>query len=163
MNSSFPLASINTVARSTFVNVLTSFKWTYYSFASSLAGAYLGGGHCAMSPFSLCLLVKRTKLIVPSHWNMPDSFDGFCSLWPLARCGFRRVGWGVCIHPVTYQHIMRGMHPPSHPPAPYTRIKYYLTWAWPLIESPEKRGRGNNLLNDQLNQIFVNKHGLWWE
>ena len=20
--------------------------------------------------------------MVPSDWNMPDSFDGFCSLWP---------------------------------------------------------------------------------
>ena len=37
-------SSLNTVARSTFIKVFTSFEITYYPFTSSYAGAFLGAG-----------------------------------------------------------------------------------------------------------------------
>ena len=43
------------------------------------AGAYLGG---AVVPCPLPPVTKRTKLMVPSDGNIPDFFDGFCSLSP---------------------------------------------------------------------------------
>ena len=48
-------------------------------------GAYLGGGLCH-GPL-LTLPLSKNKQMVASDCNIPDSFDGFCGLWPGADPG----------------------------------------------------------------------------
>ena len=55
---------------------------------------------CAMPPrpFWLCLLVKKNKIIVivPGHWNMPDSFHDSVAY---GQGQIKGIGWGVYIFP----------------------------------------------------------------
>ena len=58
--------------------------------ASSSTGAYFGGALCHAPPLLTLLTVQKNKIILLSEWNMPGSFDGFCTLWlppfKISRC-----------------------------------------------------------------------------
>ena len=50
---------------------------------------------------------KKTELMVPNDWNMRNSFDAVCSLWPGADPGGQDEGYASSYQPFSKMFLMQ--------------------------------------------------------